>query len=104
MQNFKQFLRKYKWYRWCEANDVKAHMLLISIIAQSYWVYLIWFPIDTAQLYMLATVLVCSIAKELSDIGDTGFSGVDMAVNLFTWLVWAVLQSVVSVVWVQMGI
>ena len=104
MKKFKQFLRKYKWYRWCEANDVKAHMLLISIIAQSYWVYLIWFPIDTAQLYMLATVLVCSIAKELSDIGDTGFSGVDMAVNLFTWLVWAVLQSVVSVVCVQMGI
>ena len=75
MKKFKQFLRKYKWYRWCEANDVKAHMLLISIIAQSYWVYLIWFPIDTAQLYMLATVLVCSIAKVLSDIGDTGFSG-----------------------------
>ena len=21
MQKFKQFLRKYKWYRWCEAND-----------------------------------------------------------------------------------
>ena len=99
MKNLKQFLRKYKWYRWCEANDIRAHMLFISIIAQSYWVYLIWFPIDTAQIYMLGTVLVCSIAKELSDISTTGFSGVDMAVNLFTWLVWAVLQSVVSVVW-----
>ena len=97
MKKFKQFLRKYKWYRWCEANSVKAHIIFISAIAQSYWIYLLSNPIDEAQAYMFLTVLVASLIKELADTGDTGFSGEDMMVDMLTWLGNAAIQIAITI-------
>ena len=87
MKKFKQFLRKYKWYRWCEANSVKAHIIFSTIIAQSFWFFNLFNYLDESVIYSLLFSSAFFIGKELADIGDTGFSGKDLFINYMTWCV-----------------
>ena len=85
MKKFKQFLRKYKWYRWCEANSVKAHIIFSTIIAQSFWFFNLFNYLDESVIYSLLFSSVLFIGKELADIGDTGFGWKDLFINYLSW-------------------
>ena len=97
MKKFKQFLRKYKWYRWCEANSIKAHIIFSTIIAQSFWIYLIFKHVDEAIMYGFITSTILFILKELFDIGDTGFSLYDLFINYLTWVVVMLINIVIFI-------
>ena len=98
MKKFKQFLRKYKWYRWCKENSVKAHILLSVAISLSMWVFLLKNPIDIAILYSFIVLVTASLLKETWDVlkpNPTGFSAVDLFINFWSWVIGTIVSAVI---------
>lgn len=83
MEKLKQYLRKYSWYRWCEANDLKAHYYVVEylfLVVSS----VILFAKDWywgSLLIGVSCSLLVAFLKELLD--DTGFSWEDIKNGLY---------------------
>ena len=100
MKRIKEFLRKFRWYRWCEANDTAAHIVFSAGLAQSFWLFNLLSDLDKSALFSFIFSSALFVGKELGDMSTTGFGWKDLLVNYATWtgatitniLIWCIIN------------
>ena len=98
MKQIKEFLRRYKWYRWCEANDLKAHYYVaqyIAFLSATISLFVNDNIITSAVIGAIASSLLI-VLKELLD--DTGFNKTDIKNGLIGASVGLIKYSVLAII------
>lgn len=88
MEKLKQYLRKYSWYRWCEANDLLSHYYILQyifIISSLISLYKlmnnglsIFYNGFVAYIIGFGISIVVALLKEFIDTSTTGFNVEDI--------------------------